>query len=152
MRPLILLLTLLLASDIYAQKVIPFHDLEKEVRNQIWNYWMLDDEEDRYIVIGDMLNLEAKCIEYTECYKIDVDYSIFQYRAAFIMPSRNLFFIKHKDIIIFLEDSWYKDTFLTQVQTLVNYFLTYQDAPQENFPKYLKILMENREQNLMYLE
>ena len=96
MRHLILLLSLLLASDMYAQKVIPFHDLEKEVRNQIWNYWMLDDEEDRYIVIGDMLNLETKCIEYTECYKIDVDYSIFQYRAAFIMPSRNLFFIKHK--------------------------------------------------------
>ena len=150
MRPLILLITLLLASDIYAQKVIPFHDLEKEVKTQIQNYWESDNIETIYV--WDKLDGSPKGIEYTECDKIAVDYSIFQYRAPYISPPRYCLFIKHKDIIIFLEDSWYKDTFLTQVQTLVNYFLTYQDAPQENFPKYLKILVENREQNLMYLE
>jgi len=150
MRYLILLLSLLLASDIYAQKVIPFHDLEKEVRIQIQNYWESDNIETIYV--HDQLDGSPKGIEYTECDKIDVDYSIFAIDAPFISPPRACFFIKHKDIIIFLEDSWYKDTFLTQVQTLVNYFQTYQDAPQENFPKYLKILIENREQNLMYLE
>ena len=150
MRPLILLLTLLLASDMYAQKVIPFHDLEKEVKIQIQNYWESDNIETIYV--WDKLDGSPKGIEYTECDKIDVDYCIFQYRAPYISPPRYCLFIKHKDIVIFLEDSFYKDTFITQVQTLVNYFQTYQDAPQENFPKYLKILIENREQNLMYLE
>lgn len=154
-RYLFFLLSLFLTTEITAQRVASFNNLESEIRQQVKLYWRLDDEsikETRIIVYDALKTTKPLGNVHLNQDEISSDFGIFGFYSPYIQPQRVQFFIKHHNTIIILKDNPYDDVLITQIQTLVDYFKTYKDAPRDKFYKYLKVLIKNKESNMKLLE
>ena len=177
MKQLIVVLCLLIASDIYAQKVLPFDvDLEDSLINHMVNVdasisaglletkLLKEENQEQYkhedvycepVEIFDLINNRG--IELNE---INCDFGMYVFWFPMQHPSWSHIFLKYHGEVIIIEDDLTDNYFkanngqclINQVGFLTIFFKQHQDIPRSYFPICVKLLMQRYDLNRTTLE
>lgn len=153
MRFCYVLLLLLLTSNTFAQKVIPYDEhteekLWKEARDlpevspidendEIWKHVLIRDLTSNQFVDPDSLLM---------------DYGILEFYDPGVNPRRCHILIKYHDSLVIIKDDESQDTLARQFKSLIEFFEEHEDIPQSYFLTFSKHLINVYEGNRIYFE
>lgn len=164
MKSIISIGLILLASNSYAQKVIPFNaDLEDKLIEYIivadgiskdfieeiksFNYDSMGADSIEVLVeplrIKDLSN--EMIIEADE---LTVDFGLFQFYCPLVMPIRSHLMLKNKNDIIIIEDN----DIISQTEVMINYFKGHADIPQVYFSTFMIHLIKTYNDKYLFIE
>lgn len=172
MKNFVLFLLLLIATNSYAQKVIPFNseyidllvrhmamtdpivtdEINETIRIKDW----YADSEQELIVIYDVIN--SGTVDTMEDFS---DFGMFVFECPMVHPSWIHVFLKYKNEIVIIEDDMEDTIFdgkgngqhlIKQVGYLVRFFDEHQDVPRSYFAICTRRLIEIYELNRTILE
>lgn len=170
MRQLIIILFLFVATNSYAQKVIP---LDSNLVNELVRYMEMTDHtiadniNDTMSLKGDYPNEEIIVIyDIINSHEVDNieesgDFGMFVFECSMVHPSWSHIFLRYKDEIVIIEDDLDDHIFngkgsgqhlLKQIEFLVRFFSEHQDISRNYVAICTRRLIEIYEQNRTILE
>ena len=164
MKCIILIGLILLSSNSYAQKIIPFNaDLEdklieyiiaadgisedfiEQIKDLNWCSMTTDSIE----VFAEPLLIKNLSDEMPiEAAELTCKFGLFQFYCPLVMPLRPHLMLKNKDEIMIIEDN----DIISQTEVLINYFKEDDDIPRVYFSTFMKYLIKIHDDKKLYVE
>ena len=164
MKSMILIGLILLASNSYAQKIIPFNaDLEDKLIEYIIT---ADGISEDFIEEIKHLNCDSITTDSIEVFvdpllikdisddmpieadELTGDFGLFQFYCPLVMPLRPHLILKNKDEIMIIEDN----DIIRQTEVLINYFKENADIPRVYFSTFMMHLIKTNDDKKLYVE
>lgn len=153
MRFCYILLLLFVATNTFAQKIIPYNE---KIEENLWKeardlpYLSPTEENDemwKHVLIRDLISSQ-----FVEPNALLMPYGIFTFHDPGIHPTIDHIMIKYHDCLIIIKDDMSEDILAEQSGFLINFFAEHKDIPRSYFPIFLKHLINVYEDNRLYLE
>lgn len=153
MRFIYTIFLLLLVTNAFAQKVIPY---DEHIEEKLWEEARdlpevspMDENDEiwKHVLIRDLTSNQ-----FVDPDSLLMDYGILEFYDPGVNPRRCHILIKYHDSLVIIKDDRSEEALARQFKSLIEFFEEHEDIPQSYFLTFSKHLINVYEENRIYLE
>lgn len=153
MRFCYILLLLLVTSNTFAQKIIPYNEkIEEKLWMEARGLPDLSSTEENDEIWKQVFIRDLTSNQFVEPDALSMTYGIFTFHDPLTSPTTYHIMIKYHDCLVIIKDDSSEEILAEQSEFLINFFAEHKDIPRSYFPIFLKHLINVYEENRIYLE